>query len=459
MTANPPARPNVIWVFGDQHRAAALGCAGDPNLATPNLDRLAAEGWRSTAAVAGSPLCGPFRGSLLTSQYPHRCVPGNDTPLPDDARTIAHAFADAGYHTAYFGKWHVACAGAAPAPPSVQPPDAFSGPHRSAFATVPRRLRGGFHTRVGYDNNNAPFDTIVHGHDGDAEVTHTRLPGYETDVLTDRFITHLRARAAAGQPFFAALSVQPPHDPYVAPARWMRRHRPGRVVLRPNVPAVPRVVEQARTELAGYYAAIECLDHNLGRIRAALDTLGITDRTHIVFFSDHGDLHGSQGHFRKHAPWEEAVRIPFIIGGMGVYGLHRGAEPLLINHVDIAPTTLGLCGIDPPDWMCGTDFSGHRRRDRTRAQPPTAALLQYVEPTRWSKSTDRPWRGVVTADGWKYVCLEHQPWLLFNLNEDPYEQVNLALAPPWHAQRRALHQVLRDLLDSTGDAFALSSLD
>ena len=72
------------------------------------------------------------------------------------------------------------------------------------------------------------------------------------------------------QPFFAALTVQPPHNPYVAPAEWMARHTPGALELRPNVPDVPRVVERARRELAGYYAQIENLDWNLGRIREAL---------------------------------------------------------------------------------------------------------------------------------------------------------------------------------------------
>lgn len=97
----------------------------------------------------------------------------------------------------------------------------------------------------------------------------------------------------------------------------MARHTPGQVILRPNVPNVPWVVEQARRELAGYYSMIENLDWNLGRIRQALEEEGLSWNTYIVFFSDHGDLHGSHGQFRKTAPWEEAISIPFIIGGGG----------------------------------------------------------------------------------------------------------------------------------------------
>ena len=106
-SAQPAAKPNVIWVFGDQHRMQALGCNGDPNARTPNIDTLASDGVSFTNAVSGFPLCCPFRGSLLTSRYPHKCVPGHEYPLPDGQKTIAHAFNDAGYRTAWFGKWHV----------------------------------------------------------------------------------------------------------------------------------------------------------------------------------------------------------------------------------------------------------------------------------------------------------------------------------------------------------------
>ncbi|MBS10937.1 MAG: hypothetical protein CME19_04955 [Gemmatimonadetes bacterium] len=92
---------NLIWVFGDQNQAQAIGCSVDPNARTPNLDRMASS---CVTGIGGSPLCSPFRGSLLTSRYPHACIPGHDYTLPDDARTVAHAFGEAGYRTSYFGK-------------------------------------------------------------------------------------------------------------------------------------------------------------------------------------------------------------------------------------------------------------------------------------------------------------------------------------------------------------------
>ena len=439
------SRPNVIWIFGDQHRAQALGCNGDPNLHTPNLDRLGAEGVNFTRALMGAPLCCPCRGSLLTSLYPHQCVPGHEHPLPPNQPTLAQTLGENGYHTAYFGKWHL------------------DGWHetqgRAAFHHVPRRRRGGFDSWIGYENNNSPWDCHVHGHDSTGEREMSRLPGFETDALTDLLIHHLGDRTNfPDQPFFAALSVQPPHNPYAAPEAWMARHTPAQIQLRQNVPNVDGVTERARRDLAGYYAMIENLDWNVGRIRDALYQSGQWQNTHIVFFSDHGDMHGSHGQFLKTSPWEESVRVPFIIGGgVPFYELKVGQCDAPINHVDVAPTTLGLCGIDAPDWMRGTDYSGERVRDRA-VKAPDSAFLQMVIPTGHGDSVDRPWRGVVTRDGWKYAVLEGQPWLMFDLNQDPLEQVNLAHNMRFGNKRRQLQERLMRWIDETGDAFALPSL-
>ena len=441
-------RPNVIWVFGDQHRGQALGYAGDPNLHTPNLDRFASEGANCRCAVSGFPLCCPARGTLLTGVYPHKCVPGHEYPLPEGQETIADVLKRSGYHTAYFGKWHLA---------------GFEEKNgRAAFHITDPQRRGGFDQWVGYENNNSQFDCWVHGGEGERSF-HYKLPGYETDALTDLFIQHLEERAASqregGQPFFAALSVQPPHDPYIAPEEWMRRHNPSGVTLRPNVPDVPSVVARARRQLAGYYAMIENLDWNFGRIRSALDRLGLRDDTIILFFSDHGDMQGSHGQFGKNSPWEESIRVPLVIGGgVPYYEYRRGENTYPVNIADIPATTLGLCGVPVPEWMQGRDFSALRIRGRELPEHVDSALLQGVIPTCHGYSTDRPWRGVVTLDGWKYTVLEGQPWMLINLNEDPFEQVNYAHNSNHWAQRRRLQGLLADWLERTGDSFALPEL-
>jgi arylsulfatase A-like enzyme len=440
---------NAIWILGDQHRAQALSCNGDPNLNTPNIDRLAAEGQNYDRAVSGYPLCCPFRGSLLTSRYPHECVPGHEHQMPPELPTIAHAFNEHGFDTAYFGKWHV---------------DGFrERKGRAAMQIVPPERRGGFDYWVGYENNNSQWDCWVHGGEG-AEAFHYRLPGYETDCLTDLLIDYIAQKgkeklAGAPTPFFSVLSVQPPHDPYVAPAEWMARHNPARLQLRPNVPPVARIEERARRDLAGACAMIENLDWNVGRVREALVEAGLDTNTHIIFFSDHGDLHGSHGQFRKTAPWEEAIRIPFIVGGLQPRYAARGGHPKhLINHIDIAPTTLGLCGIDKPDWMRGHDYSGVRMPGRPQTNHPDSAFLQSVIPTSHPDSVDRPWRGVVTQDGWKYVVLEGHSWQMFDLNEDPYELVNLAHNTAFRSERTRLQECLAMWIDDTHDNFRLPEL-
>ena len=190
-SASDMERPNIIWVFGDQHRGQALGCAGDPNVHTPNIDRLAAEGVWFHSAVMGFPLCCPSRGSILTGRYPHTCVPGHEQPLPEDATTVAHPFRDAGYHTAYFGKWHLDGAKEAKVNASTH--------------HVPRDRRGGFDTWIGYENNNAQFDCYAHGHRDGEDVDLFKLPTFETDALTDLLLDHVEERAATSQPFFAAV--------------------------------------------------------------------------------------------------------------------------------------------------------------------------------------------------------------------------------------------------------------
>lgn len=446
--ANQAAKqPNVIWIFGDQHRGQATGFAGDPNVYTPNLDRFAQEGMVCRNAFAGFPLCCPARGSLLTGLYPHKCVPGHEHPLPEGQRTVAHELKDAGYHTAYFGKWHLG---------------GFEEKNgRAAFFITDPDRRGGFDEWVGFENNNSQFDSWVHGGRGE-EAFHYRLPGYETDALTDLLIDYLERRAQAGQedgaeePFFAVLSVQPPHDPYIAPEEWMRRHTPGAITLRPNVPKIGYVEDRACRQLAGYYAMIENLDWNFGRVRECLSRLGMAEDTHILFFSDHGDMQGSHGQFAKNSPWEESIRVPMVLGGgKPFYGDKNGHSDLPVNVTDVAATTLGLCGVPVPDWMQGKDYSGLRREGRALPERAESGFLQSTEPTNHGYSIDRRWRGVVTADGWKYVCLENQPWMLHHLAEDPYEQVNLAFNSRFWGERRRLQGLLADWLEHTGDSFPL----
>jgi arylsulfatase A-like enzyme len=445
-------KPNLIWIFSDQHRAQAMGCTGDPNARTPNIDRMASG---CVTGIGGSPLCSPFRGSVLTSRYPHHCIPGHDLPLPDDAKTIAHAFNDNGYRTSWFGKWH------------VDGQENRDEETRPAHHHVRRERRGGFDTWIGYENNNAQFDCWVHGHDGAGnEVDLYQLDGYETDKLTDLLLDDL-AQHDTEEPFFSVLAFQPPHSPYVAPDAYHEHFSSEQVELRANVPPVERVVDSSRESLAGYYAMIENMDWNIGRVLEAVEAKGVAENTYVIYFSDHGDMHGSQGRILKCVPFEESVRIPFIVRDPKAEAQgsreQRGRSPELINHVDIGPTSLGICGIDKPEWMVGTDYSGcyldHREEPETM---PDSAYLQLVDPGfkyGFAVDRERPWRGVVTDDGWKYAVFEGVPWLMYNLNEDPYEMVNLAMDRRFGDERKRLQGRLARWIEETGDAFVLPEIE
>jgi arylsulfatase A-like enzyme len=442
-----PEHPNVIWIFGDQFRAQSLPFNGDPNSRAPNLERAAINGVTFTGNVSGFPLCCPFRGSLLTSRYPHECVPGHEYPLPAGQQTIADVFNSNGYDTAYFGKWHL------------------GGWHerdgRAAFFITDPARRGGFKTWTGYENNNSQWDCWVHGGAG-KDAFHYRLPGYETDELTNLLIRYLKERAAANKsgpatPFFAALSVQPPHDPYIAPEQFMQKYNPAKLELRANVAHSRPIQQQARKDLAGYYAMIENLDWNYGRVIETLKQTGMLQNTHVFFFADHGDMHGSHGMYRKTNPYEESIRTPMIIsGGQPRYnGWKFGNVPVVANHVDIAPTTLGLCGIAKPGWMRGTDYSHYRIEKPAAGSEPDSAYLQNVIPTGHGDSINTPYRGIVTRDGWKYACFENRSWMMFNLNDDPYEEADLAQNNRFRAERKKLIARLKQWVGDTGDKFSI----
>ncbi len=444
-------KKNVIWFMTDQLRGCALGINGDPNVRTPNIDTLALQGVNFKNAVSGYPLCCPYRGSLITGKYPqNNGVIGHEYPLPTKCETIADIFNKENYDTIYLGKWHL---------------DGFyesEGPSR--YHIVPRERRGRFNTWIGYDNNNSPYDCYVHGHENDKEVELFRLPKFETTSLTDMAISRIKTMDE-NQPFFMVISVQAPHDPFVGTPENMKNRNAQDVKLRPNVPPYENVQARAKIDLAGYYASIESVDDNVGRLVEALREKGIDRDTHIIFLSDHGEMAGSHGFQRKTNPFEESIKVPFIIGGEIHHGYRDaneknnqtrkcGSTNVLINHVDILPTTLGLCDIEIPKWAEGQDFSGYRVGGKNRPEPKSA-FIQNIIPTKHGDSIDKPYRGIVTADGYKYVCLENTEWLLYNLNEDPYELTNLAHNSIFKDLRVRLNKELQEWIVKTNDKFDL----
>lgn len=431
-------KKNVIWFFGDQHRAQALSSMGDPNLSTPNIDLLSREGTTFMNAYSGCPWSTPFRGSLLTGKYPNKAVYRTPQKLDINIPLISDVFNEYGYLTAYFGKWHL------------------SGSNTRVF--VPAEERGRFDIWIGYENNNAQNDSWVHGHDlwgrNDTVADTEKLNKYETDALVDMVIDFLLKRPK-DKPFFLVLSVQPPHDPYIAPIEYMEKFQSDSIILRPNVPPVERVRKESKNDLSGYYAQIENLDYNIGRLYKVMKGMGLLETTHLIYFSDHGDCHGSHGYKRKSSPWQESVRIPMIFRPAGSNSANKSSA--MMNTIDIAPTTLGLCGIKTPLSMEGFDFSQHILNPSLvdTDKEPDAVLLQHIYPKQFD-CLDRPWRGIVTRDNWKYIVIENQPIMLFDLNEDPYELNNLVYLPQYKKKKEELARKLEILLNRAEDAFKVS---
>jgi len=446
----PDERPNVIYIFSDEHRGQAMTHLGDANLRTPAMDRLAAEGVSFRRAYSNCPICTPARGTVFSGRHAHSGpVSGFFDCYKPAAPSTAHILRRHGYHTAYFGKWHCGIV-RDQSPPLVRArPDEYKG----SGQRTPERHRAGFQDWFGFENLNQHFASYYY-RGRDAEPTKTA--GYETDGLTDLCVDYLR-RYDRPQPLFAVLSVTPPHFPLVVPDRW-KRFDPGALHVRPNFADSPAM----REHLATYYAMIENLDWNIGRLMEALASLPRFRDTLVVYFSDHGDFMGSHALYnRKEHPHEESVRVPAIFhwpGGIAP----RGPVDGLFSLVDLLATTLGLLGIEPPPHNQGRDFSPALRGEPFRG--PDAVLLEMVNNPRWNLDF-YDWRGFVT-DRWKYAFYETGRELLFDLDADPYEMRNLAREDPalCGQMRRRLLELLEaarepyfDVLIEHGEPFDESS--
>ncbi len=422
-----PRKPNVVFVFADQWRAQALGCAGDPNAKTPHLDRLAAQGVMLTTAVSTCPVCSPYRASLMTGRYPTtHGVFVNDVRLNQEAVSLAQAFKQAGYQTAYIGKWHL------------------DGDGRSNF--IPTDRRQGFDfwrvCECTHDYNHSLYF-------GDDPERHF-WKGYDALAQTEEARTYIRAHRQG--PFLLMLSWGPPHNPYeTAPERFRRMFKAESLQLRPNVP--PEVQAATRRDLAGYYAHCAALDECVGKIMETLNECHLADDTILVFTADHGDMLGSHGQVRKQRPWDESILVPFLLRWPN--GLKRAAHRLSSPFCtpDIMPTLLGLCGIPSPATVEGADRSAWLREQEPDADRPV--LIECVTPFgEWTRRQGgREYRGLRTRQ-YTFVRSRTGPWLLFDNQADPYQEHNLVGNPRYAALQKQLDSMLSQELKRRHDDFA-----
>jgi len=422
----PRRKPNVVFVFADQWRAQAAGYAGDPNARTPNLDRLAGRSVNFTNAVSCCPVCSPYRASLLTGQYPlTHGVFLNDVPLQDEAVSLAQACRRAGYQTAYIGKWHL------------------DGNHRSAF--IPRERRQGFEFWKALGCTHAYNNSLYYG---DEEVK-LRWDGYDAIAQTREARQYIRDHAG-GPPFLLVLSWGPPHDPYgTAPQKYRDLFDPERIALRPNVPEQDR--DKARQAAAGYYAHIAAIDDCIGELLDTLRQTGIERDTIFVFTSDHGDMLYSHGCQNKQRPYDESIRVPFLLRYPALLGESGATIDMPINSPDIMPTLLGLSGIPVPKTVEGIDFSGVLKG---APAPDSAALIACYAPFgQWTRARGgREYRGVRTRR-YTYVRDLNGPWLLYDNQSDPYQLKNVCNDPEHATVQTRLDALLSERLRAAKDEF------
>jgi arylsulfatase A-like enzyme len=422
-------RPNLVFVFADQMRGQDMNCAGNKHMITPNMDKMADQGVRLSNAISSTPICTPARAMMLTGQYPmNNGVRTNGERLPLDSLTIAKVAKSVGYQTAYIGKWHLSGhAGHGVVSSQFIPP----GPGRQGFdywaaANILHRY----------------FDSYYY-RDEDHPIP---IKGWEPDTQTDLAISYMKKHANDDKPFCLYLSWGPPHDPYVAPQKYLDLYDPETIKLRDNVFLADKKILQA------YYAAITSLDWNLGRLMETMNGLDIADDTIFVFTSDHGDQLFSLYLNHKQWPYEETINIPFIIQYPRKIPAGK-VNDVLLGTPDIMPTLLSLMDVDIPSSVDGDDLSSVINGKSTEPERDSV-LIGIISPNGvvQDRTGMRPWRGIRTKR-YTFARFKHSDWLLIDNKLDPFQRRNLIYNSEYKVLREDLASELDEWLKKTNDPF------
>jgi arylsulfatase A-like enzyme len=339
-------KPNLLFVFSDQQSFDMLGCAGNSQIRTPNIDRFSKQSVRFDHAVANCPVCTPCRAMLITGRHPlyNNCF-DNDRRMYGEEEIgpgIGHVFRDAGYRMGYVGKWHLYGGDRnRPIP---------SGPERHGFDDLflSNNCHVNYHPDSCYywteDGNRVAFDK------------------WEAEGQTEQALKFLDD-STDQEPFCLFVSWHPPHNHgggdvefysgFDAPEEFKDLYSEDEIVPRAHLHNTP---ENRRMTL-GYYAMCSEVDYHFGRLLRKLEEKGLDDNTLVVFTSDHGETfgaHAAQCH--KATPEDVSVRIPLLMRMPGVLPSGRVSE-LLVGMLDMAPTLLGLMGLDAPENWQGQDLS------------------------------------------------------------------------------------------------------
>jgi len=404
MAMQPPRKPNILLLMPDQWRAVNLPSSGDRTIIAPNLARLANEGIHFDRAYAAYPVCAPSRAALLTGKFPHACgMPRNHLQLPLDQPSLALQLKQAGYATGFIGKFHLDGSGV----PGYVPP----GPRRR-----------GYDYWAAFNYGYRYYEPIYFRDDPQPVSVKEFEPVHQTSLAID-FI-----RANKQKPFYLAVMWGPPHDPLTPPPDTKELYEPKQVRLRDNIPADRE--EQARKEMALYYALCTSIDQQVGRLLKVLEDEGLAQDTIVVFTSDHGHMGHSHSLDSHDEPYEECARIPLIMRYPRVFA--AGAKnDMLVSNVDFMPTLLSLCGAEIPEGVQGRDLSTLLTTGKGTRPESIFAEGQL--------GSEGEWRMLVRGLDKLIINRQEEVTHLFNLGQDPFEMENLA---PSRAHQRTKDELM-----------------
>ena len=442
-------RPNILVIMVDQANGTLFPDGPAPFLHTPNLKRLARQSVRFANTYTASPLCAPARASFMSGQLPSRTrVYDNAAEFASDIPTFAHHLRRAGYATTLAGKMHFVG------------PDQLHGfeerlttdIYPADFGWTPDYTKPGERIDWWYHNLGSVTGAGV------AEITNQMEYDDEVAYHATRKLYDL-SRRQDGRPWCLTVSFTHPHDPYVARRRFWDLYEES-PALEPEVPplafedhdpqsrrilescdfrAFDITAEQVRRARQGYFASISYIDEKIGDILDVLERGRMADNTAILFVSDHGDMLGERGLWFKMNFFEGSARVPLMIAAPG-WAPGRIDTP--VSTLDVAPTLAALAGIDISTlsrWTDGVDLTPVAKGADRAPVPMEYAAESTVAPT------------VCLRDGrWKLMLCAVDPPMLYDLETDPHELVNLA-ADPEHAatlERLAAQAMARWDLDA-----------
>ena len=423
-------KPNVLIIFCDQLRSFALGCYGNPFVKTPNIDRLAQNGFRFEHGISNNPVCVPARSILLSGQYSRTCVGsrsnevaagtgllGRDDRLKFKDPTIAEEFKKLGYKTALIGKWHV----------DTRP------------------------SRFGFDESFIPGSIFTAGEFTENEGKAHRVTGFTTDHEITRAKKYFAENRNSEQPFFLYYNIISPHMPLLdVPYKYSHMYDPKAVPLRDNVwqngalpsdemwfniymwqthynknnqpitaKATPDFTLRDLTSL--YYGAVTWVDDTVGEILESLKENGHEKDTLIVFTSDHGDMLGSHHMWNKDRLYEEAIHVPMIYRWPGEIRPGENSKQVAAL-IDVMPTLLDLCGGTIPSSVQGQSLTPVLQGKKNRLEQD----YTFIETSLRATAIRTPTHMYGVLMNKEDTAIEDDRYQFFDLEADPYELNNLA---------------------------------